>query len=188
MASVGDDGSVAQPHPDRDDGASGGSFDPGVETGYLRRAPRDRELSPELGAVPFDPGPGRFDDRRARRAAKRKQRQQLRASKATSIGSRSSLATAVEAEDAAELDVARPDHETSPSVVDPAAGAPPQMHPIDALLQESAAPQWNDVIPLEHRETLAERLERERIEREREERERRARVAEERAEHEQARR
>src|SRR5947208_9341497 len=53
-------------------------FDPGVETGYLRRAPRDRELEPDLGARPFDPGPGRYDDRRARRAAKREQRERRR--------------------------------------------------------------------------------------------------------------
>ena len=32
-------------------------FDPGVETGYLRRAPRDHQLEPELGAHPFDPDP-----------------------------------------------------------------------------------------------------------------------------------
>src|SRR5258707_7742837 len=70
MGPADDDGAVdPQPHPDAGDG---GSFDPGLETGYLRRAPRDRELSPELGAEPFDPGPERYDDRRARRQAKRR--------------------------------------------------------------------------------------------------------------------
>ena len=54
--------------------AMGAPSIPGLETGYLRRAPRDHELEPELGAVPFDPGPERYDDRRARKAAKRRQR------------------------------------------------------------------------------------------------------------------
>lgn len=50
------------------------AFDPGLETGYLRRAPRDHELPLEIGARPFDPGPEHYDDRRARRAAKRRER------------------------------------------------------------------------------------------------------------------
>jgi len=47
------------------------SFDPGVETGYLRRGGRDHDLEPEIGAAPFDPGPDHYDDRRAQRAARR---------------------------------------------------------------------------------------------------------------------
>src|SRR5436190_3767477 len=75
MEPAGNDGSVdPQPHPDAVEADRGGSFDPGLETGYLRRAPRDHELSPELGAAPFDPGPERYDERRARRQAKRRQR------------------------------------------------------------------------------------------------------------------
>ncbi len=187
MGSVGDDGTV-DPHPQADEGDHGtGSFDPGVETGYLRRAPRDRELSPELGAVPFDPGPGRFDDKRARRAAKRKQREQLRARRAASAGSVSSLATAAELEEAVEPEAPSLDDVTSPALVPPAEAGPPPMHPVDALLEESA-PRYNEVIQIEKRETLAERLERERIERELEERERRERIERERAEHERARR
>src|SRR3954468_6726580 len=79
MGPAGDDG-VADPQPHPDEGAADrpGSFDPGLETGYLRRAPRDHELSPELGAAPFDPGPERYDDRRARRDAKRRARAEQR--------------------------------------------------------------------------------------------------------------
>jgi len=50
------------------------SFDPGLTTGYLRRS-RDHDLPVEIGAAPFDPGPGTgYDERRARREAKRRQR------------------------------------------------------------------------------------------------------------------
>src|SRR3954467_8791574 len=75
MEPAGDDGVARpQPHPAAGDTAGGDSFDPGLETGYLRRAPRDRELEPELGAAPFDPGPGRYDERRATKGARRRQR------------------------------------------------------------------------------------------------------------------
>jgi murein DD-endopeptidase MepM/ murein hydrolase activator NlpD len=67
-----------QPRPDQGGEDAGGSFDPGLETGYLRRAPRDRELSPELGAAPFDPGPGHYDERRAHKEAKRREREARR--------------------------------------------------------------------------------------------------------------
>jgi murein DD-endopeptidase MepM/ murein hydrolase activator NlpD len=50
------------------------SFDPGLETGYLRRGSRDHDLEPGLGAEPFDPGPGHYDDRRARRKRKREEK------------------------------------------------------------------------------------------------------------------
>src|SRR5215213_9346116 len=67
MGLAGDDG-VIDPQAQPDEGRrDDGSFDPGLETGYLRRAPREHELSPELGAAPFDPGPGAgYDERRAR--------------------------------------------------------------------------------------------------------------------------
>ncbi len=52
------------------------SFDPGLTTGYLRRGSRDHDLPVEIGAAPFDPGPGTgYDERRARRDAKRRQRE-----------------------------------------------------------------------------------------------------------------
>jgi murein DD-endopeptidase MepM/ murein hydrolase activator NlpD len=40
--------------------------------------PRDREQSPELGAAPFDPGPGLYDERRAQKEAKRREREARR--------------------------------------------------------------------------------------------------------------
>ena len=43
------------------------SFDPGTETGYLRRGARSHELDPDAGAAPFDPGPEHYDGRRAKR-------------------------------------------------------------------------------------------------------------------------
>jgi murein DD-endopeptidase MepM/ murein hydrolase activator NlpD len=50
-------------------------FDPGLETGYLRRGPRERDLPLEAGAAPFDPGPEiGYDQKRAKRAAKRRGR------------------------------------------------------------------------------------------------------------------
>jgi murein DD-endopeptidase MepM/ murein hydrolase activator NlpD len=49
------------------------SFDPGVETGYLRRETGERDL--DAGAAPFDPGPGTgYDRKRAKRSAKERQR------------------------------------------------------------------------------------------------------------------
>src|SRR6476646_6806041 len=82
MPSAGDDGVVdPRAHPEigaGDRGECWGSFDPGVETGYLRRAQHDRELSPELGAAPFDPGSAGYDRRRARREAKRRARLERR--------------------------------------------------------------------------------------------------------------
>src|SRR3954451_18487950 len=79
MEPAGDDGVARpQPHPDADDTAGGDSFDPGLETGYLRRAPRNRELTPELGAPPSAAGPGRYDERRAEKEAKRRERQERR--------------------------------------------------------------------------------------------------------------
>jgi murein DD-endopeptidase MepM/ murein hydrolase activator NlpD len=60
-------GAVESP-PEHDPSA----FDPGVETGYLRRGPRDQPPDVELGARPFDPGEEvGFDDRRAKRRRRR---------------------------------------------------------------------------------------------------------------------
>src|SRR5882724_3091166 len=80
MESAGDDRVTdPQTHPDEAEQDRGGRFDPGVETGYLKRTPREYALSPEIGAAPFDPGPGAgYDERRAAKAAKRKQRQERR--------------------------------------------------------------------------------------------------------------
>ena len=51
-------------------------FDPGVETGYLRRTPREGPPDVELGAHPFEPGDGvGYDDRRARRSRRRRVRE-----------------------------------------------------------------------------------------------------------------
>jgi murein DD-endopeptidase MepM/ murein hydrolase activator NlpD len=72
-----DDGAAVAEQRSAAEGAENGdgSFDPGLETGYLRRAPRDHELEVDLGAAPFEPGPGTgFDNRRARRAQKRREK------------------------------------------------------------------------------------------------------------------
>ena len=53
------------------------SFDPGLTTGYLRRGSRDHDLPVEIGAAPFDPGPGTgYDERRAKREEKRRLREE----------------------------------------------------------------------------------------------------------------
>lgn len=53
------------------------AFDPGIETGYLRRAPRLEPPPVELGARPFDPGPEiGFDQRRAKRLQRRREREE----------------------------------------------------------------------------------------------------------------
>jgi len=55
-----------------------GPFNPGLTTGYLRRS-RDHDLPVEIGAAPFDPGPGAgYDERRARREEKRRRREEQR--------------------------------------------------------------------------------------------------------------
>ena len=152
MGSAGDDGVVdPQGHPDTG-GEGGGSFDPGLETGYLRRAPRDHELDPELGATPFDPGPGHYDERRASKEAKRRQRQERRRQ---------------EAELRAREIRQKPERLAAPQASGAAAVQPvPEPEPIPA----EPAP----ITELRPREPLAERLERERIARERGERERQA--------------
>jgi murein DD-endopeptidase MepM/ murein hydrolase activator NlpD len=136
----------------------GDPFDPGLETGYLRRAPRDRPLEPELGAHPFDPGPERYDDRRARRATKQRQRQERR---------RRERAERLRRERGAGGSGAAP---ADPSP-DPAPEQAADVVPFPR-----------------RRPSIAERLERERAERERVEHERRARVERQRAERERAER
>ncbi len=154
------------------------SFDPGVETGYLRRAPRDHELEPELGAHPFDPGPGRYDDRRARKAAKRERRERGRRD-----------------ERAARID--SPVEIPSPAPSGPVAAAAAQPAPAPAAVPaqpvpEPDAPALPDrpapVTELRPRISMAERLERERTERERMEREKRAHTELERSKRERAER
>jgi murein DD-endopeptidase MepM/ murein hydrolase activator NlpD len=149
-------------------------FDPGVETGNLRHAPRDHELEPELGAHPFDPGPGRYDDRRARKAAQREQRERRRRD-----------------ERAARID---PQVEIPPPTpTGPVAAAAAQASPAPASEPAEPVPKRGSPEPpdrpatvteLRPRVSMAERLERERAERERVERERRTRVERERAERE----
>jgi murein DD-endopeptidase MepM/ murein hydrolase activator NlpD len=182
MGSAGDD-DVVDPRAHSDE-AGGGSFDPGLETGYLRRAPRDRDLSPELGAAPFDPGPDRYDDRRARRAAKRQQREerQRREREAKGSGTTSSVARLTSGD-------ALPD-QTDPASAEPPAqialaggAAPPGHVPPDPEPRPPA-----ETTALRRRESMAERLERLRVEREREELERRLRIEHERAEREAAER
>jgi murein DD-endopeptidase MepM/ murein hydrolase activator NlpD len=169
MGPAGDDGVVdPQPHPDAGDGGRG-SFDPGLETGYLRGAPRDHELEPELGAAPFDPGPQRYDDRRARRAAKRRQRtDRKQRDRQPSERSRDPEAST---SGPARLTLA-------PGSADPAETAPVAVPP----------PAEAEVIDLPRREPMAERLERERVGRERKERKRREQVERKRAAREQAER
>ena len=167
MGPARDDGIVdPQQHPQ----AGGGgreSFDPGIETGYLRRAPRDHELHPELGAAPFDPGPGHYDARRAHRQEKRRQR----------------------------ADRPRTQLSADPAPEPPAQPEPPKLTEPRPVARAEAipapvpqAPAQAEVIPLPRREPLADRLERERVARERAERERRGRIETERAERERAER
>jgi murein DD-endopeptidase MepM/ murein hydrolase activator NlpD len=53
------------------------AFDPGIETGYLRRGRRLEPPPVELGARPFDPGPEiGFDERRAKRLRHRREREE----------------------------------------------------------------------------------------------------------------
>jgi Membrane proteins related to metalloendopeptidases len=182
MESVGDDRVTdPQTHPDEAEQERGGRFDPGVETGYLRRTPREYALSPEIGAAPFDPGPGAgYDDRRAAKAAKAKQREERRAlserrrlermakleerlqEKERAVAAQASLEATLQS-----FSVPEPDH---------AEPAPDQQSPEPAPVAELNP----------RRESLAERLEREREEREAEEREGRARIERERAERQQA--
>ncbi len=180
MESVGDDRVVdPQANPDQSERERGGRFDPGTDTGYLRRTPRDYPLSPEIGAAPFDPGPGTgYDERRATRAAKRRQREERRAlagrrRKEREVELREGRdemerAAAGQASlEAAPESLSEPEPLTAEPVPDPRPPAPP---PVEEL-----GPR---------RETLAERLERQRIEREQAGRERRARIERERADRE----
>jgi murein DD-endopeptidase MepM/ murein hydrolase activator NlpD len=176
MGSAGDDGVVdPRQHPDTG-GDRGDSFDPGLETGYLRRAPRDHELDPELGAAPFDPGPELYDERRANKEAKRRQREERRRReaelRAREIRQKPERLAAPQASGAAAV---QPVPEPEPVPIEPAPEPPREPAPVTELRP--------------HRESVSERLERERVARARVERERRAdielqRAARERAERE----
>jgi murein DD-endopeptidase MepM/ murein hydrolase activator NlpD len=190
MGSAGDDG-VVDRQEKRDEGSAQGSFDPGIETGYLRRATRDHELDPELGAAPFDPGSGAgYDDRRARKEAKRRAREERarreREQKENEERERRRRASL--------LDEAR---------ARPAGGAAAAAGALAPALEPEPLPDLDDPAELEQaepapvtelhalrpqRRSLAERLKREREERERIERERRAQVERERMERERAER
>jgi murein DD-endopeptidase MepM/ murein hydrolase activator NlpD len=69
-------GTVAEAVPPTDprDAEHPNSFDPGPETGYVRRGRRDHELPLEIGAAPFDPGPERYDTGRAKRSERRRRK------------------------------------------------------------------------------------------------------------------
>jgi len=178
MHSAGDDG-VVDPRAHAEAGAGGrsegsGSFDPGVETGYLRRAPRDRELSPELGAAPFDPGSAGYDRRRARREAKRRARLERRLlQRAERVERKVAVPPPGGAGQAL---AAAPQVEVQPEPVQPEpATVKPEPAPVVELRTARAS-----------RESMAERLERQRIARERAEAERRTRIEHERAARDQA--
>src|SRR4051794_12151259 len=176
MGPAGDDG-VADPQPHPDEGAADrpGSFDPGLETGYLRRAARDHELSPELGAAPFDPGPGHYDERRAQKAAKHREREEGRRREAQLNAEQAHVeAQRFERSHSSQAAAARPLPKPEPEP------APPLPEPA----REPAS--VTELRP--RREPLAERLERERVERDTAERERRARIETERSERERAER
>ena len=178
MESVGDDRVVdPQANPDQAERERGGRFDPGVETGYLRRTPREYPLSPEIGAAPFDPGPGTgYDERRAARAAERREREERRA-----------LSERRRQERELELQKRREEVEraaTGLASLEATLQSLPAPEPTPAeQVPEGESPAQVEE-PTPRRETLAERLDRERIERERAERERRARIERERAERE----
>jgi murein DD-endopeptidase MepM/ murein hydrolase activator NlpD len=172
MEPAGDDGVVdPQPNPEQG-GTSGGSFDPGLETGYLRRAPRDHELEPELGAAPFDPGPGHYDQRRAGKEAKRREREARRRRQAE-LKAR---------ETRQEVERITTPRASGAAALQPAPEPAPVQEP-EPLLEPAPVTELRP-----RRESLADRLERERVERERTERERRAEVERERAERERAER
>ena len=181
----GDDGVVdprAHPNAGADDRGEPGSFDPGGETAYVRRSPRDYELSPELGAAPFDPGSAGYDQRRARREAKRRARLERRL---LQRAERVERKVAVPPPGAAgHALAAAPQVEVQPEPVQPEPVPEPAREPIRA---ESEPAPVVELRPAGRpRESMAERLERQRIARERAEAERRARIEHERAAREQA--
>ncbi len=199
MRSTGDDGVKGrQPHPDE-----GGDrpFDPGIETGYLRRATRDHDLDPELGAVPFDPGAGTgYDDRRARRETKRRARRErarrereLKAKEESDRRRRASLvAESRSSAPGAAAAALAPEPATDP---DPQPAADPDQVESSAHRRSDPEAATDQLAPIAElhalrprRRSLAERLERERAERERVERERRAEIEREREDRERERR
>ena len=70
MSSAGDDRSTTADPAEAERAEHPDSFDPGPETGYLRRGHRDHDLNIDSGAAPFDPGPDHYDDRRAKSGAR----------------------------------------------------------------------------------------------------------------------
>jgi murein DD-endopeptidase MepM/ murein hydrolase activator NlpD len=185
MRSAGDDGVVdGQSQPG--EGADR-PFDPGIETGYLRRATRDHDLDPELGAHPFDPGAGAgYDDRRARKEAKRRAREERarreRERKAREESERSRRASLI---------AEAPSPTTAAGTAAAAAVEPEPLIELD----ERAEVETGEPAPVTElrglqpqRRSLAKQLERERAERERQERERRDRLERERIEQERAER
>jgi murein DD-endopeptidase MepM/ murein hydrolase activator NlpD len=158
MGLAGDDGVVdPQAHPRATEADVGQSFDPGLETGYLRRAPRDHELSPELGAAPFDPGPGAgYDDRRARKEAKRREREERRR-RARELRIRETRANVerIAASQASQAAAVQPVSEPEPPPAVPVDDPPPH-RPAPKAVPQPAIHLRPGGVP------LAERLERER--------------------------
>jgi murein DD-endopeptidase MepM/ murein hydrolase activator NlpD len=214
MRSAGKEGGVADRQTHLDEGAEpggnggSGSFDPGLETGYLRRAGREGPLPVEIGAVPFDPGSGTgYDGRRARRTAKRREREER---KRLEEERREREQSKREARLALLREARKPREH-----VEPAPAEPPPPSQSQALLDHEGARQhehaqapherrgdWTEAAPDEEaaieleappehggrRHSLADRIEREREQREHAETERRARIERERAQRERAER
>ena len=159
-------------------------FDPGIETGYLRRATRDHDLDPGLGAHPFDPGAGAgYDDRRARKDEKRRAREE-----------RARRERERKAREERDRSMARPDRRGPgrPTAAGTAAAAAAEPEPLIEL-DEPAEVETGGPAPVTElrglrprRRSLVKQLERERAERERQERERRALVERKRIERERA--
>jgi murein DD-endopeptidase MepM/ murein hydrolase activator NlpD len=183
MRSAGDDCVVdGQSQPGEKTGLP---FDPGIETGYLRRATRDHDLDPKLGAHPFDPGAGAgYDDRRARKEEKRRAREE-RARRERERKAREERDRSVRAALIAEV-------RGRPTAAGTAAAAAVEPEPL-VELDEPAEVEAGGPAPVTElrglrprRRSLVRQLERERAERERQERQPRALVERERIERERA--
>jgi murein DD-endopeptidase MepM/ murein hydrolase activator NlpD len=188
MGPARDDGVVdPQPHPEGGD-SGGGSFDPGLETGYLRRAPRDHELDPQLGAAPFDPGPERYDDRRARKQAKRRERIERKQGERPGRSPGTGAAAPVGPRLADSDSLSARDEQPLPSEPAPMALTIGNADPTDTAAPVAEPQAEAEVVELPRREPMAERFERLRVERERVELQRRAGIERERSERERAER
>ena len=158
------------------------AFDPGVETGYLRRAPREGPPDVEQGARPFEPGDEvGFDGRRAKRRRRRREREERERAEAEEAARREAADAAerereherAEAEDAEHREATRRAEREAEEEERRAA----ERTRLEAAEQELEEAEQRAVAE-------AERARREAAERERGEREARARAEAERAERE----